>query len=67
MMAKITDDTILSEMMKKHPETVDVLRKYRLNCFGCMGAERESLRNVSVYHGIDLERFLRDLNNVIKK
>ncbi|MBE9504100.1 MAG: disulfide oxidoreductase, partial [Proteobacteria bacterium] len=53
--------------LKKHPETVKVLRSYHLDCIGCMGAEQESLRNVSWQHGVELTSLLKDLNKAITK
>ncbi len=66
-MKKITESTRVNDMMKKHPETVPVLKQYHLDCIGCMGAEQESLRNVSWQHGVNLEKLLRDLNQAISK
>ena len=64
-MAKISEETKIGEMMKKHPETVKVLKGYKLDCFGCSGSEKESLKIVSVTYGIDLKNLLKDLNNSI--
>lgn len=66
-MKKITESTKINDMLKKHPETVKVLRNYNLDCVGCMGAEQESLRNVSWQHGVELTSLLKDLNKAITK
>ncbi len=63
----ITEETTIGEIMKMHPEAKGVLTRYRLDCYGCLGAEKDSLRNVSVNYGIDLGRFLRDLNEAVDK
>lgn len=64
-MAKITEETKISEMLKKYPETKEVVKKYKLDCFGCLGAEQESVRNAAWSHGLDLERLVKDLNKAI--
>jgi len=64
-MAKITEETKIGEMLKKHPETREVVKKYRLDCFGCLGVEQESVRNAAWSHGLDLEALVKDLNRAI--
>ena len=64
-MAKITEETKILVMLKKHPETENVVKKYKLDCFGCLGAEQESVRNAAWSHGLDLKELLSDLNKAI--
>lgn len=66
-MKKITESTKVNDMIKSHPETVKVLNNHNLDCLGCMGAEQESMRNVSWQHGVDLTTLLNDLNKAISK
>ncbi|MDH3973042.1 MAG: DUF1858 domain-containing protein [Deltaproteobacteria bacterium] len=66
-MAKITEATKINEMIKKYPETRDVLKKYQLDCFGCMGAEQESVRNAAWSHGLDVDGFVEELNKALGK
>lgn len=66
-MRKITEGTRINEMLIKYPETVKVLRTYHLDCVGCLGAEQESLLNVSRQHGVDLMSLIRDLNKAVVK
>jgi hypothetical protein len=37
-----------------------------MNCFGCLGAEAESLEYGAVSHGVDLDSLLKDLNKALK-
>ena len=64
-MAKITEETKMAEMLKKHPETKNVVKKYKLDCFGCLGLEQESVRNAAWSHGLDLEALIKDLNKAV--
>jgi len=66
-MSKITESTKISEMMKKHPETVSVLKRLNVDCFGCLGAEQESVRNLAWSHGLDLAALIEELNGSLKK
>lgn len=66
-MAKITEETRINDMMKKYPQTKDVLKKYKVDCFGCMGAEQESVRNAAWSHGLDVNSLVDELNKALKK
>jgi hybrid cluster-associated redox disulfide protein len=65
-MAKITKEMTFNEVLRAYPDTVKVLRKYGMNCFGCLGAEAESLEYGAVAHGVDLDSLLKDLNEVLQ-
>ncbi len=64
-MAKITKDMTFNEVLRAYPDTVKVLKKYNMQCVGCLGAEAESIEYGAVAHGVDLEVFLRDLNKAV--
>lgn len=66
-MAKITEETRINDMMKKYPQTRDVMKKYNLDCFGCMGADQESVRNAAWSHGLDVNSLVDELNKALKK
>ncbi len=65
-MATITKEMTFNEVLRAYPDTVKVLRKYGMNCFGCLGAEAESLEYGAVAHGVDLGSLLKDLNEVLQ-
>jgi len=65
-MPRIKKDMTFNEVLRKYPDTVKVLKKYGLKCFGCLGAEAESLEYGAVAHGVDLESLLKDLNKALK-
>lgn len=62
-MGKITKETRIGAMMKKYPETVQVLKKYNLDCFGCAGADQDRINHIAISYGIEIERLLEDLNS----
>ncbi len=66
-MAKITKDMTFNEVLRSYPDTIKVLRKYNMQCFGCMGAEAESIEYGAVAHGVKLDDLLVDLNTILKK
>ncbi len=64
-MQKITQETRINEMIKEYPETKKVLKKHKLDCFGCLGADQESVRNAAWAHGLDMDALLEELNKAI--
>lgn len=65
-MATIKKEMTFNEILRAYPDTVKVLRKYGMNCFGCLGADAESLEYGAIAHGVDLEALLKDLNEVLQ-
>ncbi|NOY86404.1 MAG: DUF1858 domain-containing protein [Deltaproteobacteria bacterium] len=64
-MAKITKDMTFNEVLRAYPDTIKVFRKYDMQCFGCLGAEAESVEYGAVAHGVDLDILLDELNGAI--
>lgn len=65
MAGTITKDMTFFEVMQAYPQSVEVLRKHRLGCVGCMGAQNESLEQGANAHGIDVNALVKDLNDAI--
>ena len=69
-MPKITKNTTLSELLGDS-EAERVLAKYRLPCLTCPFAESEmdhlKIGEICKMYGINLEKLLKDLNEVDKK
>jgi len=64
---KITKDMNIREVLEKHPEVVPVFQKYNMGCIGCIAASFEKISDIAAVHGIDVETFIEDLNEVIQK
>jgi hybrid cluster-associated redox disulfide protein len=65
MADKITKEMTFFEVMQAYPQSLDVLRKHRLGCVGCMGAQNESLEQGANAHGIDVDVLVKDLNDAV--
>jgi len=69
-MPKITKDTTLSELLG-NPKAMEILAKYHLPCLGCPFAEMEmenlKIGEVCKMYGLNLEKLLKDLQEVDKK
>jgi hybrid cluster-associated redox disulfide protein len=61
---EITKDTIIEDILKSHPDAIQVLMKYNLGCVACMGATQESIEQGARMHGIDPEPLVKELNEL---
>lgn len=63
----ITKNMSITEILQKYPETIETFSKYNLGCVGCFAASFESLEAGLNAHGIDVETFLKEINEKISK
>jgi len=63
----ITGEMAISEVIKKYPNTLEVFLKYNLPCVGCASAHFENIKAIANEFGIDLEKFIEDLNKATNK
>jgi hybrid cluster-associated redox disulfide protein len=61
---EITKDTIIEDVLKSHPNAIQVLMKYNLGCVACMGATSESIEQGARMHGMDPEPIVKELNEL---
>ena len=63
----ITKSTRIKKLIDEHPETVEVLMGYGLNCVNCHFSVYDTLESGLKIHGLDheIEMILRDLNKVV--
>lgn len=64
---EITKDTIIEDVLKAHPDAIQVFMKYNLGCIACMGATQESVEQGARMHGIDPEPIVKELNELFSK
>jgi len=61
----ITKEMSIIEIVQKHPQTVDVFRKYGMGCLGCAAARFENVEQGASAHGIDIDALIADLNKAV--
>ncbi len=64
---KITKETTISEVIKKHPKSVFIFMDWGLHCIGCPLAQNDTVEGAAKIHHLDLEKLLKDLNKTAKK
>ena len=63
----ITKDMGIIETVQQYPETLSVFQKYGLGCIGCAAARFENIEAGAKVHGVDINKFIDDLNAAIGK
>lgn len=67
IVAKITKKMILGDVVREHPETVNVFLNHGLACVMCHMASQESVEDGAKAHGIDVSKLIKDLNKAVAK
>jgi len=63
---QLTTDQTIAEVMDRWPETIPIFFRYRMACVGCPIAPFETLAEVAVIYGLDLECFINELRQVVQ-
>lgn len=64
---KITGKMTLDEVIQKHPETAQLFFKHGMTCLGCPMAMHETIEQGCKAHGLDVKKFLAELNKKLQK
>ena len=64
---KINKDMYIREVVDKHPETIKVFSRYNIGCIGCIAAAFEKIKDIAAIHGVDIDSFVKELNESIEK
>ena len=62
---KITKDMNIMDVVQNFPETLPVFTKYGLGCVGCAAARFENLEAGAKVHGIDPDKMVEELNEIV--
>lgn len=65
IMAKITKDMGIMEIVQNYPETVEVFQKFGMGCIGCAAAHFENLEAGAKVHGIDIDAMVDAMNELV--
>ena len=65
-MFRITKDTAIGELLKEIPDAADILTDMGMHCLGCPSAQRETLEEACMVHGLDVEDLVEDLKGFLE-
>ena len=63
---KITKDMNIVEVVQRYPDTAMVFMYAGMGCFGCHAAQFENIEEGALVHGIDPDRLVEALNEVVE-
>lgn len=63
----ITRDMTIEDVIRKYPETVEVFRKFGLDCMECQIAAFEAVEHGAGVHQVNVEKLVEELNKAIRK
>ena len=58
---EITKDTLIGELVRKKPESIEILMSFGMGCVGCPSSQMESLEEAAMVHGLDLNKLMNAL------
>lgn len=61
----ITRDMIIADVISRHPETLSVFKRFKLDCYECQIADLETLEHGAGVHKVCIDELLDALNSVI--
>ena len=65
-MKKITKKMSMAEVMKKYPESAEILMQEGLGCMGCPMAMMETVEEGCLSHGLDPDKIIEKINKKVK-
>jgi hybrid cluster-associated redox disulfide protein len=66
MEATVSKDMNLRELLQKYPDSARVFAAYGIGCIGCALAHYETIEQGVSAHGINVDEFMKDLNEMIQ-
>ena len=61
----VNEKTLVGEIVRNHPEAVEVLMSIGMHCLGCPASRSESLQDACAVHGIPAEQVIDAINERI--
>ena len=61
----VTKDTLIGEIVRNHPESVEILFSIGMHCLGCPSAQRETLEEACMVHQISADEVVKAINEKI--
>ena len=65
MAVEIKKDTIIGDILDIAPQTAPLFLSIGMHCLGCPSARGETVEEACMVHGIDVDEFLKEVNQFI--
>ena len=64
---EIKPSMIIADVIEKYPEVIKIFYDYGITCVGCFLASSETIEQGISAHGLDVKKFIKDLNRELNK
>jgi hybrid cluster-associated redox disulfide protein len=64
---RIDGESVIADVLRDFPETIEVFARFGMACQGCTGAERDTVAEGAATHGATLSRLLDALNACVSQ
>ena len=64
-MAQVTKDMLIGQLLQLDPNMAGILMASGMGCVGCPSAQKESLEEAAMVHGIDADVLIQQLNDYL--
>ena len=61
----ITKNSIIGDVLDKHPETAELFFSIGMHCLGCPASRGETIEEACMVHGADADALINELNEAI--
>lgn len=62
---KVTKDMGIMPTVTEYPDSINVFKAYGMQCFGCMAARYETIKEGALAHGIDPDALIKSINEAL--
>jgi len=66
-MIDITRTTVIADILREHPECVEVFDRHGMPCLTCMGASTGTIEEGAMMHDVDLEKIIDELRECCRR
>lgn len=66
-MFEVAKNTVISDIMMNAPDSAPLFQEIGMHCMGCALATGENVEEACMAHGVDVDDFLKKLNDFIAK
>ena len=61
----ITKNSIIGDILDKHPETAELFFSIGMHCLGCPASRGETIEEACMVHGADVDALIDSLNEAV--
>lgn len=61
----ITKNSIIGDVLDKHPETAELFFSIGMHCLGCPASRGETIEEACMVHGADADALVDSLNEAV--